>query len=95
MNRLAVQAADHFGELVELHPTAVQQMKRYISYAITALVLGAALAAPLQAAETVTVDNFERAETHRTMRDYVARTYRPKSEIISGEWVFPEMQPTK
>jgi len=46
-------------------------VKRNISYAIAALVLGAALAAPLQAAETVTVDNFERAETHRTMRDYV------------------------
>ncbi|HUT94960.1 MAG TPA: DUF1254 domain-containing protein [Thermoguttaceae bacterium] len=42
-----------------------------ISYAIAALLLGAALAAPLQAAELVTVDNFARAETDRTMKDYV------------------------
>ena len=27
--------------------------------------------------------------------NYVARTYRPMREIISGDWVFPEMQPTK
>ena len=27
--------------------------------------------------------------------NYVARTYRPRSEIVSGEWVFPEMKPTK
>lgn len=33
--------------------------------------LAMALAAPAHAAEIVTVDNFERAETHRTMRDYV------------------------
>jgi hypothetical protein len=26
--------------------------------------------------------------------NYVARTYRPRPEIVSGEWVFPEMQPT-
>jgi hypothetical protein len=39
--------------------------------AIAAVLLGAAHAAPLQAAETVTVDNFARAETDRTMADYV------------------------
>ncbi len=33
--------------------------------------LAMAIAAPSHAAEIVTVDNFERAETHRTMRDYV------------------------
>lgn len=27
--------------------------------------------------------------------NYVARVYRPMPEVISGEWVFPEMQPTK
>ena len=27
--------------------------------------------------------------------NYVARVYRPKSEVVSGEWVFPEMQPTE
>jgi hypothetical protein len=27
--------------------------------------------------------------------NYVARTYRPRPEIVSGEWVFPEMQPTE
>jgi hypothetical protein len=27
--------------------------------------------------------------------NYVARTYRPMPEIISGDWVFPEMQPKK
>lgn len=27
--------------------------------------------------------------------NYVARTYRPRPEIVSGEWVFPEMQPSK
>jgi hypothetical protein len=44
-------------------------MKRTIS--IAALVIGATLAVPVQAAERVTVDNFARAETDRTMRDYV------------------------
>ena len=27
--------------------------------------------------------------------NYVARTYRPQPEIVSGEWIFPEMQPSK
>jgi hypothetical protein len=27
--------------------------------------------------------------------NYVARVYRPKPEVVSGEWVFPEMQPTE
>ncbi|MGD8542608.1 MAG: DUF1214 domain-containing protein [Desulfobacteraceae bacterium] len=27
--------------------------------------------------------------------NYVARTYRPRPEIVSGEWVFPEMQPSR
>jgi hypothetical protein len=27
--------------------------------------------------------------------NYVARTYRPEAEIISGAWVFPEMEPTE
>lgn len=27
--------------------------------------------------------------------NYAARTYRPRPEIVSGEWVFPEMQPSK
>lgn len=27
--------------------------------------------------------------------NYVARTYRPSQQIISGEWVFPQMQPSK
>jgi hypothetical protein len=27
--------------------------------------------------------------------NYVARTYRPRSEVVSGKWVFPEMQPSK
>jgi hypothetical protein len=27
--------------------------------------------------------------------NYVARTYRPRPEIVSGEWVFPEMEPSK
>ena len=27
--------------------------------------------------------------------NYVARTYRPRPEIVSGEWIFPEMQPSK
>ena len=36
-----------------------------------AVCLAMALAVPAGAAELVTVDNFERAETNRTMRDYV------------------------
>jgi hypothetical protein len=27
--------------------------------------------------------------------NYVARTYRPRPEIVSGDWVFPEMKPSK
>lgn len=27
--------------------------------------------------------------------NYVARTYKPQPEIVSGEWIFPEMQPSK
>jgi hypothetical protein len=27
--------------------------------------------------------------------NYVARTYKPRPEIVSGEWIFPEMQPGK
>ena len=27
--------------------------------------------------------------------NYVARVYRPKPEVVSGDWVFPEMQPTE
>jgi hypothetical protein len=27
--------------------------------------------------------------------NYVGRTYRPRPEIVSGKWVFPEMQPSK
>jgi hypothetical protein len=27
--------------------------------------------------------------------NYVARVYRPMPEVISGEWVFPEMQPVE
>jgi hypothetical protein len=27
--------------------------------------------------------------------NYVARTYRPQPEIVSGEWIFPEMKPSK
>ena len=27
--------------------------------------------------------------------NYVARTYRPRPEILSGKWTFPEMKPTK
>ena len=26
--------------------------------------------------------------------NYVARTYRPRPESVSGEWVFPEMKPS-
>jgi hypothetical protein len=42
-----------------------------VTAGLAALWLSAAIALPVAAAEMVTVDNFERAETDRTMRDYV------------------------
>jgi hypothetical protein len=42
-----------------------------VTAGLAALLLSAAIALPVAAAEMVTVDNFERAETDRTMRDYV------------------------